>query len=397
MTQMNFAAPGNFLSTSEALARGHPDKIADQVAEALVDAYLEQDPESSLSIEVVTKTGFLMLLGSISSNATIDFERVVRGTVKHIGYDASDKGLDYKSMEVVNRLDMQHRDEWCDHTAAAAQGMFIGYATDETPEMVPLPHQLATRLCQVLDTAQVRMKCPWLRCDGKAQVTLEYSKSQDGALQPIRVHTVVVSVQHAPDVPVDRLQSDILEHVIKRAIPSNLIDSETQILVNPSGRFVIGGPRGDAGVSGRQGLADSCGASAAHTGSATSGNDGYKVQRCGTYAARWMAKSLVQAGFASRCSVQLAYASGKAEPLSVSVDSYGSARAGKSDADLCALLKEHFDLRPGALVRDLQLRKPQFLSFATFGHCGRSDPTPMWEKCKDLTGEAQLDQANKWQ
>jgi len=379
--------------------QGHPDKIADQVAEAIVDAYLEQDPDSILSCEVVTKTGMIMVFGSVTSNAKIDSDRVIRGTVKHIGYDSSEKGLDYKTMEVLNRLEIRRRDassrESLNEPELQAEGLFVGYATNETPEVVPLTQQLASKLCEVLGSVQTRRRFPWIRLDGKAQVTLEYKKTQDGSLQAIRAHTVVVSVQHAPDANIERLRTDLIKNVIKVVIPANLLDADTQFLVNPTGRFVIGGPRGDAGVSGRQGVADSGGGWIAHGGGSAMGKDGFKVQRCGTYAARWVAKSLVQAGFASRCSVQLAYGSGKAEPLSLSLDSFGSARSGLSDEDLCGIVNQHFNLRPGVLVRELQLRKPQFYRYATYGHCGRTDPTPQWEKPKSLTGEAM--QANIWQ
>jgi len=383
--------PGNFLATSEAMGLGHPDKVADQVAEAMVDAYLEQDPDSILAVEVVTKTGMIMVFGTASSKATIDFDKVVRGTIKHIGYDATDKGLDYKSMEVLNRLDTEPSLDDGD-----SEGLFVGYATNETPELTPLTQQLSAELCEVLGTFETQRKMPWLRPDGKAQVTLEYKKMQDGSVRPVRAHTILVSVQHAVDVPIDRVRSEVIKHVIKSVIPANLLDGDTQLIVNPSGRFVIGGPRGDAGVSGRQGVADSCGAWSPHGGASAVGKNGSKVERCGIYAARWVAKSLVNAGFASRCSVQIAYSSGKAEPLSFSVDSFGSARSGLSDKELCDVIAKHFDLRPGTLVRDLQLRKPQFSRFATLGFCGRSDaPSPQWEKCKNLTGSSL--QAGIWQ
>lgn len=392
---------GHFLATAEAMSPGHPDKVADQIAEAIVDAFLEQDSDSIVSVQVVTKTGMIIAFGSVISNGTIDFNRVIRGTVKNIGYDAAEKGLDYKNMEVLNRIDILSR-SGTDSFIPEDGGIFSGYATNETPQMVPLNHQLATKLCEMLSTKQVRREfgtfAGALRPDGKAQVTIEYETKQDGSLQPVRVHAIVMSVQHGPDITTDRLRSEVIAHVIKPAIPANLLDDKTQLLVNPAGRFVIGGPHGDAGASGRQIVADAGGPWTAHGGSAATGKTGAKVERCGAYAARWAAKSLVEAGFASRCAVQLAYTSGKTEP-SLCVESFGSAWSGMSDQELVDVLQQHFDFKPGTLVQQLQLRKPQFFRYATFGHCGRTEPVPLWEKSKNLTGAAVQTalQAGVWQ
>lgn len=395
MTNLQLPSGGNFLATSEAMTPGHPDKIADQVVEAIIDACLEQDPESILNCSAVAKTGMMMLFGNATTNSSIDVDTIVRSTIKNLGYDSADKGLDYKTMDVFNRIDLAHRSqERClaPDTFSDSEGMVFGYATNETSELVPLSQQLATKICQALWQYQRKGSETWVRPDGKAQVTVEYSVAEDGSLKPVRVHSAVVCVQHAPDAPRnDSLVRQIKKNVIYAAIPATLIDANTTIQVNPSGRFVIGGPRGDAGVSGRQGVADSCGAWGPHGNGVPIGKDGFHVERCGTYAARWAAKSLVHAGFASRCCVQLAYAKGLADPLSVSVDSYGSVRSGLRDQDLCDIIKQNFDFRPGALVKDLQLEMPKFLRLAVFGHGEREDPElgwslPMeWEQCKTIS------------
>lgn len=412
MTELSPLPEGHFLATSEAMAEGQPDKVADQIAEAVVDAYLAQDPENRVACDVVTKTGMIMIFGSVSlahqfsSPVCIDFDKVVREAVKSMGYNSTDKGLDYLTMEIVNRLDVRVQEQSSqnadlDDMSTENHGIVFGYATNETPEMLPLTHQLANKLCEMLQRPGVRKRCNWLRPDGKAQVTMEYRKDPDGSVRPVRVHTVVMSVQHAPDVNYDRLRGEVTKNIIRQVIPASFIDENTTFLVNPSGRFVIGGPRGDAGVSGRQGVADTFGAWAPRGGGTPTGRDGYKVHRCGAYAARWVAKSLVRAGFASRCTVQIAYSPGKATPQSLSVDSHGSARCGLSDEDLSNIVSRNFDLRPSALVRDLQLGKPGYLRLATFGQVGRETSLPklsrgdlycarpvLWENCKDLSTEA---------
>jgi len=376
-----------FLFTSESVGEGHPDKICDQVSDAILDAHLAQDPRAKVACETFAKTGMIFVGGEITSRARVDYETVVRETIKKIGYDSDTKGLNYKTCSVMNGVCQQspdiaqgvheNRDE--DDVGAGDQGIMFGYATDETEEKMPLTLLLAHKLNQELARLRKTEEEAWIRPDSKTQVTALH-KIVNGAVVPVRVHTVVVSVQHSDDISNESMREKILEKVIKRVIPSNLLDSETIFHIQPSGRFVIGGPQSDAGLTGRKIIVDTYGGWGAHGGGAFSGKDYTKVDRSAAYAARWVAKSLVHAKLCSRILVQLSYAIGIAKPLSLHVDTYGSGKV--SDEQIIEIINENFDLRPGNIVRELALDKPVYLPTASFGHFGRSEFS--WEKAKEL-------------
>jgi S-adenosylmethionine synthetase len=378
-----------FLFTSECVTEGHPDKICDQVSDAVLDACLLHDPHSKVACETATKTGMIMVLGEITTTAPLDYQKIVRDAVKKIGFDDSSKGFDYKTCNVLVAIEQQspdiaqgvHINKKEEEIGAGDQGHMFGYATDETPEFMPLTHVLATKLCARLSEARNTSVLPWLRPDAKTQVTVEYKK-EGGAVIPQRVHTVVISTQHAESVSNEEIRKGLMEQVIKKVIPEKYLDEHTVFHLNPSGRFVIGGPQGDAGVTGRKIIIDTYGGWGAHGGGAFSGKDPTKVDRSGAYAARWIAKSLVAAGLAKRVLVQVSYAIGVPEPLSIYVDSYGT--GSKSDAEILEIVKQNFDLRPGCLARDLKLRRPIYQKTAAFGHFGRNDPDFTWETPKVL-------------
>jgi len=395
------AAVDTFLFTSESVNEGHPDKLADQVSDAVVDACFAQDPESRVACETTTGTNFVMVFGEITTKAKVDYEAIVRDTVKEIGFDAPEKGIDYKTMEVFNRLHAQSVEIGdCVHgtgtgaqkrpedVGAGDQGHMFGYATDETPEMMPLTHSLATGLGFQLTKVRKDGTLPLLRPDGKTQVTVEYKNLPDGGVEPIRVHTIVISTQHDPAYTNEKLEADLREHVIKAIVPAKYLDENTIYHINPSGKFTIGGPEGDGGLTGRKIIIDTYGGWGAHGGGAFSGKDPTKVDRSAAYYSRWVAKSLVAAGLCRRCLVQVSYAIGVPEPLSVFVNSYGSATGGRSDADLMEIIKANFDMRAGMLVIELDMKKPKYKKTACYGHFGNcarpSDPDFTWETPKKL-------------
>jgi S-adenosylmethionine synthetase len=395
------------LFTSESVTEGHPDKLCDQVSDAVLDACLEQDPRSRVACETATKTGFVMLLGEITTNAHLNFDELVRKVVNEIGYDSSEKGFDGNSCSVmtaiarqsgdiamgVNQsLEAKHgemSDEEVEAIGAGDQGMMFGYACNETPTLMPMPIYLAHKLALRLTEVRKNGTLPWLRPDGKSQVTVEYVYGK-----PTRVDTVLVSTQHAPEVSQEEIRAAIIEHVILPTLPPEMVDDEIKIFVNPTGRFVIGGPMGDAGVTGRKIIVDTYGGMGRHGGGAFSGKDPTKVDRSAAYAARWAAKNIVAAGLAERCEIQVAYAIGVAYPLSINVETFGTGVI--PDEDIAQLVDEHFDLRPGAIIRDLRLRRPIYRQTAAYGHFGRADLNLPWEqtnKAEELRQAAGLSAA----
>jgi S-adenosylmethionine synthetase len=387
---------GHFLFTSESVNEGHPDKLSDQVSDAVLDACLSVDPDAKVACESCCKTNMVMAFGEITTSAQINYEQVVRDAIRNIGYDNADKGIDYASCNVIIALEQQsseiaaavHVNKAVEDIGAGDQGHMFGYATNETPELMPLTHSLATKIGYKLTEARKNSTLPWLRPDGKTQVTVEYRK-EGGRVIPLRVHTIVISTQHDPDVTNEEIRASLKEHVIKPVVPAHYLDENTIYLLNPSGSFIVGGPHGDAGLTGRKIIIDTYGGWGAHGGGAFSGKDPSKVDRSAAYAARWVAKSLVKTGLADRALVQISYAIGVAKPLSVFVDSYGTVKAGKTDRDLLGIVLRNFDLRPGCIIRDLNLKRPIYRKTASYGHFGREeDPDFTWEAAKDLSHEA---------
>ena len=381
----------HFLFTSESVTEGHPDKICDQISDAILDAILAQDPMGRVACETVVSTGLVHIMGEISTSCYVDIPKITREVIREIGYDRAKYGFDCDTCGIITNIDeqsgdiamgvdkaLENKNGEADElqNGAGDQGMMFGYACDETKELMPLPislaHKMAMRLTQVRKSGEL----DYLRPDGKTQVTVEYDENR----RPVRVDTVVLSTQHAPEVTLAQIRADMIEKVIKPAVPAALLDENTRYFINPTGRFVIGGPQGDSGLTGRKIIVDTYGGSAPHGGGAFSGKDPTKVDRSAAYAARWVAKNVVAAGLARRCQVQLAYAIGVASPVSVLVETFGTGTV--SDAKLSEAVQKVFDLRPSAIIRDLDLRRPIYRSLAAYGHMGREDLGVKWE-CTD--------------
>jgi len=386
-----FMSSPKLMFTSESVTEGHPDKLCDQISDAVLDACLEQDPRSRVACETATKTGFVALLGEITTKASINYDELARKVINEIGYDASDKGFDGNTCGVLVAIAKQSgdiamgvdkaleakagemTDEEVESIGAGDQGMMFGFACNETPTLMPLPIYLAHKLTRRQSELRKEGSIPWLRPDAKSQVTIEYSKGK-----PVRVDTVLISTQHAPEVSQAEITETITDQLIMPALPKEMVDNDLKVYVNPTGRFVVGGPMGDAGLTGRKIIVDTYGGMGRHGGGAFSGKDPTKVDRSAAYAARYVAKNIVAAGLADRVEVQVAYAIGVAHPLSVNVETFGTAKI--ADEKIADLVNEHFDLRPGAIIRDLNLRRPIYRQTAAYGHFGRDDIELPWER-----------------
>lgn len=382
---------GRRLFTSESVTEGHPDKICDQISDAILDAILSRDPNARVACETAVTTGLVLVAGEITTNTYVDIQKLVRDTIREIGYDRAKFGFDADTCGVITAIGEQSADialgvdkalearegkmtdEEIEAIGAGDQGLMFGFACNETPELMPLPISMAHQLARRLTAVRKDGTLSYLRPDGKTQVTVEYEGDK-----PVRIDTIVISTQHAPEATLEQIKADLMEHVIKPVVPAHFLDSETKYFINPTGRFVIGGPQGDAGLTGRKIIVDTYGGYARHGGGAFSGKDPTKVDRSGAYAARYVAKNIVAAGLADKCEVQVAYAIGVAQPVSISIDTFGTGKLAESD--LVQLVRKHFDLRPAGIIKQLDLRRPIYKQTAAYGHFGRNDLNVPWEK-----------------
>lgn len=377
------------LFTSESVSEGHPDKIADQISDAILDAMLEQDPDARVAVETSVTTGLVLVFGEVSTTAYVNIQQIVRDTIREIGYTDGKYGFDADNCAVITAIDEQSPDiaqgvddsletrggnvDPLDKIGAGDQGLMFGYATDETPEYMPLTLMLSHKLMQKIAKLRKDGTIPYLRPDAKAEVTVEYDEND----KPLRVDTVVLSTQHDPEIALDQIRHDVIEQVIKAVIPAELLDDDTKYFINPTGRFVIGGPQGDAGLTGRKIIVDTYGGAAHHGGGAFSGKDATKVDRSASYAARYIAKNLVAAGYAKRLEIQVAYAIGVAQPVSISINTFGTGT--RSETELIAAVRKTFDLRPAGIIKMLDLKRPIYKKTAAYGHFGRTDIDLPWE------------------
>ena len=381
----------HFFFTSESVTEGHPDKLCDLLSDSILDACLKQDPTSKVAIESVAKSNMILIAGELSTKAKIDIDQIVRDRIKEIGYDDESKGLNYKTCDILQKITIQspdisqavHEGKKEEDFGAGDQGHMFGYATDETEDLFPFSHLMAIKLSLKLTEVRKKGILPWLRPDGKTQVTVEYKK-ENGHVIPLRIQNILISAQHDPNISNEQIKENIKTHVIQEVIPQNMIDENTNFYINPSGIFIIGGPEADTGLTGRKIIVDTYGGWGAHGGGAFSGKDCSKVDRSAAYAARWIAKSLVNMKLCKRALVQIAYSIGISEPLSVYVDSYGTVKEGFTDRILSEIVIKNFDLRPGVIVKELELKRPIFAKTACGGHFGRKEEEFKWEIPKNL-------------
>ena len=382
----------HFYFSSESVTEGHPDKICDSISDCILDACLSSDPNAKVACETVAKSNMILLAGEITTTANFNEEQIVRDRLREIGYNDEKKGINYESCDVIKKITKQSPDisqavsdnKKDEDIGAGDQGLMFGYATNETEEYMPFSFLMATKLAEKLTEVRKNKILPWLRPDGKTEVTVEYEKKNTGEVIPIRIENILISAQHDPDIQNEEIKNKIIENVINTVIPKDKLDNNTRILINPSGKFIIGGPEGDCGLTGRKIIVDTYGGWGGHGGGAFSGKDCSKVDRSGAYVARWIAKSLVAEKLCKRCLVQLSYSIGISEPLSVYVDSYGTVVQGKSDEQLSEIVIKNFNLKPGKIIQDLKLNRPIFKKTSTGGHFGRNDPDFLWEIPKKL-------------
>ena len=391
MKNLNNLPDDHFFFSSESVTEGHPDKMCDSFSDSILDACLQQDPNAKVAIEAMTKSNMVMIFGEMTTTANINMEQIIRDRIKEIGYDDEKKGINWETCDIILKISKQspdisqavHENKKEEDIGAGDQGLMFGYATDETPELFPFSHLMALKLSERLTEVRKSKIIPWLRPDGKTEVVVEYKKDKGRVIQ-VRIENILISAQHDTEVQNEEIREKIISNVINPIIPKEMIDTNTKILINPSGKFIIGGPESDAGLTGRKIIVDTYGGWGAHEGGAFSGKDPSKVDRSGAYMARWIAKSLVAGGLCKRVLVQISYSIGISEPLSVFIDTYGTATNGKNDEEISQIVKKNFDLRPGYIISNLKLLRPIYKKTPIGGHFGRKDPDFTWEVPKKI-------------